>query len=107
MESQKLRHGFLSIALIGSMFVLSGCGNTSTAESSSSPPFDPAVVSCAEKIILKAAKKVVEDDFDNSSTSGGYCALGVRKSLQRSKVGGIAGGIGNAIDYMKNLPSFG
>jgi hypothetical protein len=66
--------------------------------------FDPTKHSCAETIILKAAKKNVADNYNNSPTSGGYCALGVRQSLQLSKVGGVQGGLGNAIDYLETLP---
>lgn len=66
------------------------------------PPLDGR--ECAERLILLAAKKNVADNFDNSPTSGGKCAYGVRTSLQASRVGAVTGGLGNAIDYLKTLP---
>lgn len=63
--------------------------------------------SCAEEIILAAAKKNVADNFHNQPESGGECAYGVRTSLQQSSVGGIRGGIGNAIDFLQSLPPYG
>lgn len=64
----------------------------------------PKPNSCAEHLILTAAKKHVASEYKNRPNSGGYCALGVRKSLQLSKVGKITGGLGNAIDYVRTLP---
>lgn len=66
--------------------------------------FDPLAPSCAEKLILIAAKKNVADRFDNNPTGSGTCAYGVRTSLQLSTVGDITEGLGNAIDYLQNLP---
>jgi hypothetical protein len=62
---------------------------------------------CAEKIILKAAKESVASKWGNRSHSHGLCALGVRYSLQHSKIGDVQGGLGNAVDYVSNLESHG
>jgi hypothetical protein len=62
---------------------------------------------CAEVLILAAAKTNVAKNFHNAPESGGQCAYGVRTSLQSSGVGGITGGIGNAIDFLKSLPAYG
>lgn len=59
---------------------------------------------CAEALILAAAKKNVRDVYKNRPNGGGVCALGVRQSLQLSKVGGVEGPLGNAIDYIKTMP---
>jgi hypothetical protein len=66
-----------------------------------------AAESCAESLILAAAKTNVAKNFNDAPESGGQCAYGVRTSLQLSGVGGITGGIGNAIDYLKSLPPYG
>lgn len=60
--------------------------------------------SCAESIVLSAAKKNVKDIYKNRPYGGGVCALGVRQSLQLSRVGGVSGPLGNAIDYINTMP---
>lgn len=67
----------------------------------------PASENCAQRLILIAAKKNVEENFGNSSSSKGYCALGVRTSLQLSLVGDVTGPLGNAIDFINTLPTHG
>ena len=62
---------------------------------------------CARSVILSATKKSVKKVWGNRSYGGGKCALGVRLSLQESRVGGISGGIGHAIDFKQRLTSFG
>jgi hypothetical protein len=62
---------------------------------------------CAEKIVLKAAKSVVATKFDNRPMSVGKCAMGVRMSLEKSKVGGITDSLNNAIDFLQNLKAYG
>lgn len=64
----------------------------------------PAAPTCAESLILAAAKKNVAARFHNAPESGGQCAFGVRTSLQLSGVGGVNTGLGNAIDYVNSLP---
>ncbi len=71
------------------------------------PQIDILAPNCAEKIILKAAKESVAEEWNNRSTSGGLCALGVRHSLQRSKVGNVTDGLGNAVDYINRLKEHG
>ncbi len=63
--------------------------------------------SCAELLILAAAKKNVAQRFGNAPESGGRCAYGVRTSLELSRVGGVDAGLGNAIDYLDSLPPHG
>lgn len=82
-------------------------------------PQEPAVVggkltmselikpNCARSKILSSAKSVVRRVWGNRSNGGGQCALGVRQSLQASKVGGIQGGIGHAADFINRLKGFG
>lgn len=62
---------------------------------------------CAKTTILVAAKKNVAAVFGNRPVSRGKCALGVRLSLQKSGVGGIEDGLGNAIDYLAKLKQHG
>lgn len=68
---------------------------------------DFAASACARSIILSAAKKSVKKRWGNRSYGGGLCALGVRLSLQASGVGGLSGGIGNAVDFKRRLTEFG
>lgn len=76
--------------------------NISHGEVQSNVGYIPAE-NCAEILILEAAKLNVAENFGNSSVSHGECALGVRTSLQRSKVGAVVGGLGNAIDFVDKL----
>lgn len=62
---------------------------------------------CARTKVLSAAKTTVRKIWGNRSNGGGQCALGVRQSLQASKVGGIQGGIGHAADFINRLKGFG
>jgi hypothetical protein len=62
---------------------------------------------CALRTILLAAKKNVAAKYGNSPNSHGYCAMGVRTSLQESGVGNVDGSLGNAIDYLHSLPPHG
>jgi hypothetical protein len=62
---------------------------------------------CAERTILLAAKKNVAQKYGNSPVSGGYCAMGVRTSLQLSRVGRVTDGLGNAIDYLRTIKPHG
>lgn len=63
--------------------------------------------SCATEKIMSAAKTDVRIRWGNRAAGRGQCALGVRLSLQRSGVGGISGGIGNAIDFIARLKGLG
>lgn len=67
----------------------------------------PADETCAESLILAAAKNNVAARFHNAPESGGRCAFGVRTSLQLSGVGGVKDGLGNAVDYLNSLPPHG
>lgn len=69
--------------------------------------FNMLAPSCARQTVLVTAKATVKKIYGNRPNSGGYCATGVRQILVASKVGGVTGGIGNAIDYMSNLKSYG
>lgn len=69
--------------------------------------FNPLAASCAREKVLLTAKATVKKIYGNRPNSGGYCATGVRQILVASKVGGLTGGIGNAIDYQRNLKSYG
>ncbi|MGZ3653459.1 MAG: hypothetical protein ACXVB9_10585 [Bdellovibrionota bacterium] len=80
---------------------------TAWADEPPSPKSPPTGVECAERILLLAAKKNVANQFHNSPTSGGLCAMGVRTSLQSSKVGGVTGSLGNAIDFLRSLKPHG
>lgn len=62
---------------------------------------------CASMKILASAKKNVAKRWGNNPTGTGACAQGVRQSLQNSGVGGISGGIGNAIDMVGPLKARG
>ncbi len=69
-------------------------------------PIEPKGTSglaCAERVILLAAKKNVAAHFGNSPVSHGFCAMGVRSSLQASKVGGVTDALGSAIDFLRTL----
>lgn len=87
-------------ATIGFLFL---CSQTLTPFANAKPLPE----NCAQALILTAAKKNVKEKYNNRPYGGGYCALGVRQSLQLSKVGSITGGLGNAIDYVNNLPPHG
>jgi hypothetical protein len=112
------RHGFAHSGRRGS------CGCSSRVEATEAvdtqpvskgnpskpkPPPQPVVSgeACAERLILVAAKKNVAQKYGNSPESGGYCATGVRTSLELSKVGGVAGSLGNAVDFLRSLPPHG
>jgi len=80
-------------------------------DSTANPPPAPKAplsgAECAERTLLLAAKKNVASQFHNSPTSGGLCAMGVRTSLQASKVGSVTGSLGNAIDFLRALKPHG
>ena len=63
--------------------------------------------SCATQKIISAAKTDVANRWGNRPAGRGQCALGVRLSLQRSGVGGVSGGLGNAIDFIAKLKGLG
>ncbi len=67
----------------------------------------PKPDNCAQALILAAAKKNVKELYKNRSNGGGVCALGVRQTLQMSKVGDVDGPLGNAIDYVNSMPPHG
>lgn len=69
--------------------------------------FNMLAPSCARQTVLVTAKATVKKIYGNRPNSGGYCATGVRQILVASHVGGVTGGIGNAIDYMYNLKDYG
>lgn len=66
-----------------------------------------ATSSCALKKIISAAKTDVRIRWGNRPAGRGLCAKGVRLSLQRSEVGDIKTGLGNAIDFISRLKGFG
>ena len=62
---------------------------------------------CARVKVLESAKKSVARNWGNRPNSGGQCALGVRQSLQLSKVGGVNQGLGHAADYINSIKKYG
>ena len=59
---------------------------------------------CALKKIVKAVKKTTAEQFGNHPYSSGRSAFGVRLGLQASRVGSIENSLGNAVDYVAQLP---
>jgi len=65
-------------------------------------------VTCAQKIILAAAKQYERSHYDDRPESGGTCAFGVNRELTASHIGGISGGFGEgAVDFTIGLPAHG
>jgi hypothetical protein len=91
------------IPLAAALVALSAFSNAANLSGPTAAPGE----NCAEALVLAAAKTNVAKHFGNAAESRGECAYGVRTSLQLSGVGGLTGGIGNAIDYVKNLPNYG
>lgn len=86
------------LAFVGVFLAL--CGIEAQASPSPTNSLHLGGRECAERIILLAAKKNVAENFDDSPTSHGLCAKGVRTSLQNSLVGDVNGSLGNAIDFL-------
>ena len=69
--------------------------------------FNTTAPNCALKKNLEAAKTVVAQRYGNRQQSGSRCAMGVRLALEKSKVGDVFNGLGNAIDFLRLLPQHG